>query len=90
MRVVRGEDDSNREITITLTLREYAELLDVLRRAEDLSVAARHNELDFRMQRSRFERRYQGSRPPVSSLGTQDTKYIDLKDLMALIRKPVG
>jgi hypothetical protein len=73
------------ELTLTLTRREYNELIDALKKAEELSGNARQHELDFRMQRIRIERKLRESDPP-EALGTADTRFMSLDDIQKLQR----
>lgn len=92
--MVDGRDKESEELTLTLTRREFKELIVTLQKAEDLSTSARQNELDFRMQRIRFERKLRESLPPTryeavddkETLARADTKFISLAELHALQR----
>lgn len=73
-------------VTIELTVDEFGSLLAALRRAEEISAVARANELDFRMQRMRFERKFRDSVPPPPD--GEDTRMADLRDLVDLYSAP--
>jgi hypothetical protein len=92
--VVDGRDKETEELTLTLTRREFKELIDTLKKAEALSGEARQNELDFRMQRMRFERKLRESTPPTpatkAALERADTTYISLEELHKLQRETQG
>lgn len=85
--MVDGRDKEEEVLTLSLTRREYSELIGALQRAEDLSVAARANELDFRMQRIRLERKLRESLPPVRDLERADTKFMSLEELQSIQRE---
>lgn len=71
---------------------EVSSLIAALRKAEEIAVAARGHELDFRIQRVRFERKFRDSVPPPPN--GEDTRMADLNDLISLhtmpTRKPPG
>jgi hypothetical protein len=86
--VANGADRDDEELTLTLTRREFKELIETLFKAEELSTSARQHELDFRMQRMRFERKLRESWAPSPvdkrALERADTKFISLDELAAL------
>lgn len=92
--MVDGRDKETEELTLTLTRREFRELIDTLKKAESLSTEARQSELDFRMQRIRFERKLRESTPPTPAekrdLERADTTYISLEELHKLQRETKG
>lgn len=65
---------------------EVGSLIAALRKAEEIAVAARGHELDFRIQRVRFERKFRDSVPPPPD--GEDTRMADLKDLIDLHTQP--
>lgn len=90
-----GEQDrEEEELTLTLTRREFKELIETLLKAEELSTNARQNELDFRMQRIRFERKLRESWAPApvtkAELERADTKFISLDELRKLQKNSQG
>lgn len=70
-------------IQLELTVDEFGSLIAALRKAEELSTAARVNELDFRMQRLRLESKFRDSVPPPPP-GEEDTRMASLQDLVTL------
>jgi len=92
--VVDGHDKETEELTLTLTRREFKELIDTLKKAESLSSEARQSELDFRMQRMRFERKLRESTPPTPAARKDferaDTTYISLEELARLQKETQG
>lgn len=85
--MVDGRDKEQEVLTLSLTRREFTELIAALRHAEALSAAARMNELDFRMQRIRLERKLRESMPPARDLERADTKFMSLDELRDIQRK---
>ncbi len=77
------------ELTLVLTRREYAELIESLKKAEELTTNARQLELDFRMQRIRLERKLRESEPPPDAMSA-DTRFMSLEDLQKLQRGSGG
>lgn len=73
-------------VTIQLTMDEVGSLIAALRKAEEIAVAARGHELDFRIQRVRFERKFRDSVPPPPD--GEDTRMADLKDIIDLHTQP--
>jgi hypothetical protein len=89
--VVDGRDKETEELTLTLTRREFDELIDTLKKAEELSTNARQNELDFRMQRLRFERKLRESwTPPKQDPGRTPTAFMSLEELHELQKSTKG
>lgn len=80
------------DVTLTMSVLEYAELVSALQRAESAATDARANELDFRMQRIRLERKFRDSKPPTApeSLSTADTQFLNLEDIMDMVRRGRG
>jgi hypothetical protein len=72
---------STDRIQIELTVDEFGSLIAALKKAEELSTAARVNELDFRMQRLRLESKFRDSVPPPPP-GVEDTRMASLRDLV--------
>lgn len=88
--MVDGRDKETEELTLTLTRREFKELIDTLKKAEELSGEARQHELDFRMQRLRFENKLRESMPPIKGLERADTTFLSLEELHELQAKTRG
>lgn len=76
-------------VTLTMSVLEYAELVATLQRAEDAAAVAKTNEFDFRMQRIRLERKFRDSKPPTApeDIGTADTQFLNLEDIMDMVRR---
>lgn len=73
MQVVEPRDSQN-YVTIELTRAEYNDLLDVLRRAEEMCEGLRVHANDFRVHRIRLERStITISPPPLPGGSTTDT-----------------
>ena len=91
--MVDSPDSETEGLTLTLTRREFVELIETLKKAEELSTNARQNELDFRMQRIRFERKLRESWQPPAPPKEQeraDTTFLSLEELRNLQKNTRG
>lgn len=91
--MAQESDKDTDELTLTFTRRELNQLVDTLRKAEEVATAARASELDFRMQRMRLERKLRASLAPTlpppdvrARLERADTKPISLAELKELTK----
>lgn len=85
-----GNEGNDREIiALHISRRDLSELIDTLRKAEELCQSIRHNEHDFRMQRVRMEMLRQSSVPPPPPTSDavperrESTRYVLMTDLTA-------
>lgn len=82
-----GSSTNDKEIiALHIARRDLDELIDTLRRAEELCQSLRQHEHDFRMQRIRLEVLRQASvppPPPVAPDRRESTRYVQLTDLAA-------
>ncbi len=80
----RSSND-NELLAVHISRRDLAELIEVLKKAEELCDSMRSNAQDFRMQRVRLEMLRTSSVPPPPE-ARESTRFIELKD----VAKPIG
>ena len=80
--------DDRKLLTVRISQRDLTELIDVLRRAEELCAVMRTNEHDFRMHRVRLELLRSASiQPPAEPENRESTRYLVPEDLRVGLKK---
>ncbi len=76
--------NDNEIIALHLARRDLNELIESLRKAEELCASMRQHEHDFRMQRIRLECLRRASVPPPSLPQRESTRFVAIDDVAEL------
>lgn len=85
--------DDKEILAVHISRRDLTELIDILKKAEELCEGMRTNAQEFRMHRVRLEVLKQSSVPPplqVTSERRESTRYVTVEDFGDLVAKKEG